>query len=489
MIQTVFAWLLVGVILVAGYPWADWLLRRAPDADGLWLRAVVALGLSSGTLTLLMFWEALLGISFSLLPILLPYFALMLPGWWLWWRSTNRSFTFKKPIFKRPFSIQHLVVAAITLIALAVLFNAAYWPFHKDDVLGIYGRYSKLMYESGALVPFAGRDDAFYQAYPIYIPLTYTFSFIASGWENEYLARVIPALLALACLPAAYLLGKRIYNPQAGLLAALLLALTPSFVRWASSGYTDLPMAFFYILTALFAWRLWEHDHPIDAFLTGGTIGLAAWTKNAALPGIFFLGLWLVYALLMRRIRLQHVAIAAVVCGAIAAPWYIRNWFEARLIMPPTAWTDQAQRTVANLLVFISKPENFALTGWLVIFGVVAAAYGLIKRRPPFQARILLFALTIPFFAVWWLLVSYDPRFLLLFLPLLVVMAAGEVEHLWNRLPAMWSSRASLPLLAIMLALAIYMVWSSIEFKVEIARTPLMGDEAKKAIVLNKPGD
>ena len=167
------------------------------------------------------------------------------------------------------------------------------------------------MYQTQTLVPLTGADSL-YRAYPVLIPLNYTYAYFASGWENEYLAKTIATLLSLACIPAAYVLGKKLRGERTGWLAALVLALTPFFSRWASSGYVDLPMAFFYTLAAIFALRLYD-DHSaslLDAALAGALIGLAAWTKNAALIGIVLLALWLVWCWINRRIGWRAVASA-----------------------------------------------------------------------------------------------------------------------------------------------------------------------------------
>ncbi|MFN8447294.1 MAG: glycosyltransferase family 39 protein [Anaerolineae bacterium] len=103
------------------------------------------------------------------------------------------------------------------------------------------------------------------------------------------------------------MLGKRLRDERTGWLAALVLALTPFFSRWASSGYVDLPMAFFYALAAVFALRLYESGRLRDAALAGALVGLAAWTKNAALIGIVLLALWLVWCKVNGRIGWRAV--------------------------------------------------------------------------------------------------------------------------------------------------------------------------------------
>lgn len=461
----VIAWIVVGLTLAAGCGWSARLLREQS-----WLTALLALAIGVGTLTLIMFWESLLGVSLTFAGIAAPYFALMLPGWWRVRPAVPRL----PETWDRRFIL--LVLAAISA---AVLFNGAYLPFYRDDTLGIYQPAAQAIYHTGALVPLTGADSL-YRAYPVLVPLSYAYAYFVSGWENEYLAKTIATLLSLACLPAAYVLGKRLRDARTGWLAALVLALTPFFSRWASSGYVDLPMAFFYTLAAVFALRLYESRRLRDAMLAGALVGLAAWTKNAALIGVALLVLWLAWCWINRRIGWREIALSLIACAAIAAPWYVRNLLGAGFIIPDTAWTDQAQRTLENALVFITRPENFAVPGWLIVGGVLAALPAL-RRREPGITLILLW--TLPFMAAWWLFVSYDPRFVLLFLPPLCVLAGDVLARLWDWLDATWRPRARVALIVVVLVLGAPVIFHAVEYKSALIRNPLMTDAEKHIVV------
>ncbi len=485
MMVLIFPWILLAVVILSAYPWSLWLLSLSPIRESLLLPLLLTLALSIGLLTLLMFWEALLGFPLNRCGVTLPYLVLMLPGWLLWWRMRSRQ-TPSPDVIHVGRRFRWFAALLLVLIAAGIVFNAVYWPFSREDALAIYHRYGLEMFETGSLVPFQGRDEAFYQAYPIQMPLTYTYAYLVSGWPNEYLARLIAALFSLACLPGVYLLGKMLFGALEGWLGALLLAFTPTFARWSSTGYVDLPMAFLYTLSAIFAWRLWLSGGWIDALLTGLAMGLSAWTKNAALMGIMFWGLWLVYSWWRRRIGLSQLLAAVVGCALVAAPWYIRNYLEAHLVVPPTAWTDQAERTLSSLFVFVSQPENFFITGWLIMAGVGWGVWKVVRWTSDAQPYAFLLLWTLPFFGIWWLLVSYDPRFLLLFLPLLCVLAGTLAAVIWKRLPLAWKKWVTLPLAASALLLALYITWISVEFKPEILRDPLMKDAAKHEIVLGE---
>ncbi|HVU15105.1 MAG TPA: glycosyltransferase family 39 protein [Phototrophicaceae bacterium] len=460
------AWIIVILTLAAGYGWSSRLLR---ENSGLAL--TLGLALSVGALTLIMFWESLLSLPLTFVGIALPYFVLMLPGWW----------RVRLPRLTLPSTWgQRFVLLILLVISAAILFNGAYWPFYRDDTLGIYAPAAQAIYQTRALVPLIG-TDSLYRAYPVLIPLSYSYAYFAAGWQNEYLAKAIATLLSLACLPAAYLLGKQFRSERVGWLAALILILTPFFGRWASSGYVDLPMAFFYTLSALFALRLWQSSKLLDAALAGTLMGLAAWTKNAALVGVILLILWLMWCLIQRKIGLRTAAVSLIACALVAAPWYIRNEIGAGFIMPATAWVDQAQRTLDTAFIFVTHTQDFSLPGLLLMFGVLVALRDLLWKRK--LDALVLMLWTLPFFAAWWLLVSYDPRFLLLFLPLLCVLASDPLVRLWDWIGSAWHPRYAIALTLLTLILAAPILFNSVDYKPQILRHPFMGDADKHAIV------
>lgn len=479
--MSVLPWLLIAFVFIAAYPWSAWLLTRDAHDDGPWLPLLLALALSTGVLTLVMFWQALTGMRLALWGITLPYVVLMLPGWWLWWRSGHKLWSLPRPQHR----VMWLATGLLVLIGGGVVFNSVYWPFSRADALAIYARFGLYMAENHSLASLPG-DLTVHEAYPILIPLTYTYAYLSAGWINEFLARLYPALLSLGCLGTAYTLGYMLRGSLAGWLSALILALTPTFASWASSGYVDLPMAFYYSLSAIFAWRLWRGQHLMDAMLAGLMMGLAAMTKNAALLGVMFLSGWLLWALLRRRINWPHLLLALGVCAAVAAPWYVRNLLEANLIIPDTAWTDQASQTLETMLVLVTRPEVYSLSGVLILASIVGTLIKVIRRRFDAPGLLLLLWWTLPFFAAWWLWASYDPRFVLLFLPLLSVIAGIQLAALWGRLSERWQWRLRIPLMLIVVTLALTVAWDTVEFKDDILRNPLMTVEERYVVVLSE---
>jgi 4-amino-4-deoxy-L-arabinose transferase-like glycosyltransferase len=110
-------------------------------------------------------------------------------------------------------------------------------------------------------------------------PYTLALSFLLFG-ENESAARLPGLLASVAGVALVYALGRALYrDARVGLLAALLLALSPFDILFASTAFTD-PLLTVWVLGALWAATA---GRPGAA---GVLVGLAAATKQ---QGLFFL--------------------------------------------------------------------------------------------------------------------------------------------------------------------------------------------------------
>jgi len=134
--------------------------------------------------------------------------------------------------------------------------------------------------------------------------------------------------------------------------------------------------------------------------------------------------------------------------------------------------------------VFITHPENFAFTGWLIIIGIVWALINVVRQPRNADRDILLLTFTLPYFAFWWLLASYDRRFLLYFLPILAVLAAVYALKIWECIPQHYHKSLGWLLTVIILGMTVYIASVSIDYKFAILRDPFMNDAAKHSIVV-----
>src|SRR5258708_27404943 len=297
-----YGWIAAILSMIFMGRWARWLLHRS-EARALFptnnplLLLLTTIGLSIGTLSLVMMWIGLFGrpIDWRVAAIICA----IIGGSGFLLRDRLLLIPDDPLLATPPKPLRNVGLAAWIVIAVIcglILFNAVYWPFGIDDAVTIYASFGKSIATTQQLPV-----GTLYELYPMLTPLNYAFVFQASGWTNEYAAALYPALLSVGVIGVAYLLGRELYNRAAGLIAALLLALTPMIAHWSSTGYVDLPAGFYYGMSALFLARLNRTGAWADALLAGIMAGLAAWTKNSALIIVVPIALWIAYNVWQRK--------------------------------------------------------------------------------------------------------------------------------------------------------------------------------------------
>ena len=103
------------------------------------------------------------------------------------------------------------------------------------------------------------------------------------------LCRVNVVLFGLASIWLVYRLGRRLHDSRTGLIAALLLCLSPLHVINSHFATTDVPLTFFILLTIWATLRLAENRTMLDYLLAGIAFGL---TVSIKIPGaVLFLAI------------------------------------------------------------------------------------------------------------------------------------------------------------------------------------------------------
>jgi hypothetical protein len=489
------AWSLTGLGQVFMYPWARWLLdcnHRYPTqaTPKPILLALTTVGLSTGVLSLIMMWIGLLGVRLDWRIVTASITVICAVGFYFCSKIDRISSASVPASPSLPLQIKRVasvLVLVIAILCLLILFNATYWPFSVDDAVTLYASFGKYIATSG-LLPHGN----LYEAYPMHVPLNYAFIFQLFGWINEYAAALIPAMLSIAVVGVAYELGCELFDWQSGLIAALLVVLAPMFTHWASTGYVDLPCGFYYGMSLLFTARLARSGLWTDAVLAGSMAGLAAWTKNSGLLIVPAIGIWFVYRYgLFRQIPNRGTTKflqLALVIGAfviVAGPWYLRNLGMIGALLPPTGWTWKAERTLSNLIPYLVD-SHYGVVGGVFTGGFAYTLWQLWVTRARQSAAILLLFFTLPFFAIWWGLYSYDDRFLLVLTAPVAVMGASALQSVWRRLPRP-ARLAWLPFIIVVVFLvALPAASAAVEFKFEVLRRPLMTDAEKHELRLGR---
>jgi len=143
------------------------------------------------------------------------------------------------------------------------------------------------------------------------------------------LAKLLNVLLGTATCLLAYLIGRRIWNRTAGLIAALVLAVFPGQVFSPTLVMSEVPATFlvalFVCLVAFFAIDSlsWQRAAAIGVF-----IGVISFVRGETI--FLALPLILVWAVASRSFLsgLRYGAIALAATGLVILPWVVRNWVE-----------------------------------------------------------------------------------------------------------------------------------------------------------------
>ncbi len=104
------------------------------------------------------------------------------------------------------------------------------------------------------------------------------------------LGRTLSAVLGTATVGVVYLLGRRLFSPAHGLLAAGFLAYAFLHVRDSALATTDAPATFFIVLSLLGAAAVFQEGRVRDYMLAAGAAGLATATKYDAFLVLISLG-------------------------------------------------------------------------------------------------------------------------------------------------------------------------------------------------------
>ncbi len=95
--------------------------------------------------------------------------------------------------------------------------------------------------------------------------------------------RLGPILFSLGTSLLLFFLGRELFDPTTGLVAALTYQVIPIFALGAIFAAPDAPMGFFWLLTVWFIWRALSRGHLAEWLAAGLSLGLAITSKLPAL--------------------------------------------------------------------------------------------------------------------------------------------------------------------------------------------------------------
>jgi 4-amino-4-deoxy-L-arabinose transferase-like glycosyltransferase len=211
----------------------------------------------------------------------------------------------------------------VLAVAVPLLFTALGVPLLDPDE-GLYADIARRMADGGdwAVPYFNGLP--YLEKPPLYFWVTAALM-QALGY-GETTVRLASALAALGAVLLAWRLGRRLYGPDAGLRAALVLATTAGFALYVRKASTDFLFVFCLALTLYGFVR--DADRPdrgrarFLVFYAGAALSLLTKGFIGAVFPIVVVAVTLAW---VRRLPLRDLNLGwgAVLFAAIAAPWHL----------------------------------------------------------------------------------------------------------------------------------------------------------------------
>ena len=150
---------------------------------------------------------------------------------------------------------------------------------------------------------------------------------LLGGQVSEFAVRAPSAVAASAAVVLTFFCGQAWWSWRVGLFAALILATSPEWARWAIHARSDMLLVFFMTAAMLSFFRLWQEraSRPSLVYVFYASLGLAILAKG---PLGFLLPVLVIVAFLAERRDLQFVwkmklAGGSLVMVVIAASWYV----------------------------------------------------------------------------------------------------------------------------------------------------------------------
>jgi 4-amino-4-deoxy-L-arabinose transferase-like glycosyltransferase len=238
--------------------------------------------------------------------------------------------------------------------------------------------------------------------------------------------RLLAAVAGIAAVGVTFLLGRRLYGPRAGLVAALILATMPYHVVVSRQVLLDGPMTLFATLTLYCVVRYSEATEGRWLLAAGGAMGATVLCKETSI--ILAGSLYAFFALApMIRMRLRHVVPALGVAGIMLAAFPLVLTLSTGRTTGENYFLWQLSRRPNHPTLFYAD----VLPQAIGVVTLVCALAGLVllRRQNTWRERLLIAWIAVPvvFFTIW-PLKGY--QYLLPAAPVLAVLAGRTIAAL-----------------------------------------------------------
>jgi 4-amino-4-deoxy-L-arabinose transferase-like glycosyltransferase len=286
-----------------------------------------------------------------------------------------------------------LWLSAILLIGLILRLFAFSGMLGTDDA-AIAGQALRLL-EEGPYLPdshYAGRVGLIY-------PLAFVFWLFGVG---EWQLALLPMAAGMLGIWLAFAIGRELGSAEAGLLAALLLALYPLDVATSSQFFPDQILGAALALSLFLVLRVVNRPEPSHAlaFVAGLVWGYAYLVKSEAV----FMGVVFLPMLWLYRNRWREALLVMAGAGSVALAenlvYYLAagEWFYRGTLTKTPGLTVNPEFSASQLWVF---PKAWFVTfyevGLYFYLGFAALLWAVLRRK----RQLLLISIWFGFFVLW----------------------------------------------------------------------------------------
>ena len=398
--------------------------------------------LGCGVISLYMVILSLFHISFSVSSFIGLWIPLLLLLMWL--KRLEPGVIFLPQKITSLTFLEKFLLAVILIQTIYVFLRALIIPMEAFDSILNFGMRAKVFYFNQGIPAnyFSEFKDVIYNIeYPLLLSLTETCGYIFLGQFHDGLIKIIFPLYYLSILMFTFGFFRRFFSRENSLLFLFFLATVPQFVEFATNGYAEILVSFYFTVSAFYI-ILWMTTKKPEALIVSAVCcALMLWTKTEGLMLICAnIALVIVYGILEKsshwRTLLKYIAFCSlllmlywVVIHAMGVN--VHGMFKAQK-NPPHLW-EYLSRTGPILYEYqmhIFGPKKWNLI-WILWIGLVIFR---LKRSWEVGVRyvtMLLGTVFLGYFIVFMMADSYEwvlektaSRFILHFLPLLVYHGA-----------------------------------------------------------------
>ncbi len=421
-------------------------LTRRVGYDSLWEEVSISVSLGLGTIAHLVL---LLGLLRLLYPsvVLIALLACLIASYSVFPKLAQRI---RLKLRSTTPGARMLLVGVFLALSIPILALPLYPPTAFDSTM--YFLTSAKVYVQNHQIVFTP-----FLRLPVLPQLNEMFFTLALLLYDDIAAQVIQLLLLATLTAALIAFGRRHFSKQAGWWSAAILLANPLVLWVGSVGYLDIALMLFTTMAAYTFWNWLGSRQSHWLTLAGAFCGFAASTKY---PGLFFpliFGIVTLYIAIRERKYLYPLHLT-VVTVAVAAPWYIRNFYYTRNPVFPflpqlfgySFWSPEDVKGLLHdmqlygvgrsLPALLSMPWHLAFNQQLFLaearistlffFALPLIVLFCIKNSS--IRKIVAFAVV---FMLFWSFSSQVLRFLLPVVPIMSVAAAASLDLLLGWIP------------------------------------------------------